>query len=149
MWVRHSHGHEGRGLLRDGARPGEPGVHPPEGTAGCTRAEGMLRELWEAREGSWEGMFSEGAGHTDLHLSPGCHLHGDKVLEGREGPPRRTTGLCSPRAGTCVPQPDQSQRDRLQTSRRRAGRSRDPQVRHWLSPAQQTLKARPGVERLK
>lgn len=61
--MRHSHGHEARRLLRDGARPGEPGVHRPEGTPGCTRAEGMLLELREAREGSWAGTFSEGGSH--------------------------------------------------------------------------------------
>ena len=39
-----------------------------------------------------------------LHLNPGRHLRGDKVPEGREGTPGRTTGLCSPGAGTCAHQ---------------------------------------------
>ena len=48
--------------------------------------------------------------------------------------------------------PDQG--DRLQTSRRWAGRSQDlpklghsPQVRHWLSSAHQALNARPEAMR--
>lgn len=126
-------------------------MEPDQGSQECTAqrgpqaAPGLRGCCWSSgRPGRapGRGRFPRG-GHTDLHLSPGCHLHGDTVPEGREGPLRRTTGLCSPRAGTCVPQPDQSQGDRLKTSRRWAGRSRDPQVRHWLSPAQQTLKARP------
>ena len=78
-----------------------------------------------------------------LHLNPGRHMRGDKVPEGREGPLGRTTGLCSPRAGTCAHQT-------RETDCRPAGHSQDlprwgysPQVRHWLSSAHQALNARP------
>lgn len=126
VWVRHSHGHGGQWLLRDGARPGEPGVHCPEGTPGGTRAEGMRLELRGAREGSWVGTFS---GRGESHLSGSAAPESwpppawGQIARGQGGTPGRTRSLCSPRAGTCAHQPDQSQGDRLQTSRRWAGRS--------------------------
>lgn len=64
-------------MRRDGAGPGEPGVHRPEGTPGCTRAEGLRLELREAREGSWAGTFRGGA-HTRLHLTLAATCTGTK-----------------------------------------------------------------------
>ena len=64
VWVRHGHRHGGQWLLRDGARPGEPGVHHQRGPQAAPGLRGCDWSLGGPGRAPGRGRFWGGGSHT-------------------------------------------------------------------------------------